>query len=134
MVWRPRVVATFAAVPRFRLRYQGSDLELPLTGAFVVGRSSACSLALDDGRLSRTKELVAGLKARLDVSERLVAAEAKPLDEIPLGEAAGSDILEQVSAYFDAAKAKPAKTDVAAIDLDADRLDSDRAGTASAKR
>ncbi len=52
MVWRPTVVATFGAVPRFRLRYQGSDLELP-TGAFVVGRSSACSLALDDALVSR---------------------------------------------------------------------------------
>lgn len=89
----------------------------------VEAAQTTSSLALDDGRLSRTKQLVEGLKARLDVSERLVAAEAKPLDEIPLGEPAGSDIVEQVSAYFDAAKAKPAKTDVAAIDLDADQAD-----------
>jgi hypothetical protein len=40
-------------VPRFRLRYQGSDLELPPSGAFVIGRSSACSLALDDALVSR---------------------------------------------------------------------------------
>lgn len=39
-------------MPRYRLRYQGSDLELP-PGAFVVGRSSTCNLALDDALVSR---------------------------------------------------------------------------------
>ena len=34
------------------MRYQGSDLELPL-GAFVIGRSSSCNLALDDALVSR---------------------------------------------------------------------------------
>lgn len=37
---------------RFRLRYQSTDLEMPL-GEFVVGRSSSCSLALDDALVSR---------------------------------------------------------------------------------
>ena len=37
---------------RFRLRYQGTDLELS-SGEFVVGRSSACNLALDDALVSR---------------------------------------------------------------------------------
>ena len=41
-----------AAVARYRLRYQGSDLELP-PGAFVIGRSSTCNLALDDALVSR---------------------------------------------------------------------------------
>ncbi len=39
-------------VPRYRLRYQGSDLELP-PGAFVIGRSSTCNLSLDDALVSR---------------------------------------------------------------------------------
>lgn len=37
---------------RFRLRYQATDIEIS-PGEFVVGRSSACSLALDDGLVSR---------------------------------------------------------------------------------
>lgn len=41
-----------AAVARFRLRYGATDLELP-QGDFVVGRSSSCSLALDDALVSR---------------------------------------------------------------------------------
>jgi hypothetical protein len=39
-------------VPRFRLRYQGTDLELP-AGEFVIGRSASCNLALDDALVSR---------------------------------------------------------------------------------
>lgn len=41
-----------AVVPRYRLRYQGSDLELP-PGSFVIGRSSTCNLSLDDALVSR---------------------------------------------------------------------------------
>ncbi len=37
---------------RFRLRYQSTDLEMPI-GEFVVGRSSSCHLALDDALVSR---------------------------------------------------------------------------------
>lgn len=56
-------------------------------------------LALDDGALSRTKQLVADLQARLDVDERIVAAEVEPLDEIPVGDDA-EDVVEQVAKYF----------------------------------
>jgi hypothetical protein len=37
---------------RYRLRYQSTDLEMPL-GDFVIGRSSECSLAVDDPLVSR---------------------------------------------------------------------------------
>lgn len=39
-------------MPRFRLRYQSHDLEVP-PGEFVVGRSSDCQLALEDPLISR---------------------------------------------------------------------------------
>lgn len=39
-------------MPRFRLRYQSTNLEMPL-GEFAIGRSSSCSLALADGLVSR---------------------------------------------------------------------------------
>lgn len=48
-----RGCATLLPAVRFRLRYQGSDIELPASGAFVIGRSSSCSLALDDALVSR---------------------------------------------------------------------------------
>jgi len=86
----------------------------------VEAAQTTSALCLDDGRLSRTKQLVADLKARLDVSERLIAAETKPLDEIALEDIGSQDIVEQVTEYFDADKAKPAKSDVAVINLDAE--------------
>lgn len=42
---------------RFRVRYQGSEFELPL-GAFSIGRSAACSLALDDALVSRRHAII----------------------------------------------------------------------------
>ncbi|MFW5876959.1 MAG: FHA domain-containing protein [Myxococcota bacterium] len=36
----------------YRLRYQSTDLEMPV-GDFVIGRSSSCHLALDDALVSR---------------------------------------------------------------------------------
>lgn len=84
----------------------------------VEAAQTTSNLCLDEGRLSQTKQLIASLKARLDVNERLVNAEIKPLDEIPVGEVAAQDIVEQVTAYFDGPKS--AKTEVAVIDLDGD--------------
>ena len=52
---------------RFRLRYRSTDLELP-PGDFVIGRSSECSLAVDDPLVSRRH-------ARLRVSASAVVAE-----------------------------------------------------------
>lgn len=65
----------------------------------VDAAQTTSRLALDDGALSRTKQLVAELNARLDVAERLVAAEIEPIDEIPLDADAG-DVVEQIAAYF----------------------------------
>ncbi len=40
-------------MPRYRLRHQASNLELPI-GEFTIGRSTTCHLSLDDGLVSRT--------------------------------------------------------------------------------
>ncbi len=42
---------------RFRLRYRSTDLELP-PGDFIIGRSSECSLAVDDPLVSRRHALL----------------------------------------------------------------------------
>jgi chromosome segregation ATPase len=97
----------------------------------VEAAQTTSNLCLDEGRLSQTKQLIASLKARLDVNERLVNAEIRPLDEIPVGEVAAQDIVEQVTAYFDGPK--PTKTEVAVIDLDADAAPAAAANSVSAK-
>ena len=46
-----------SGVPRFRLRYQSTNLEMTL-GEFSIGRSSSCSLALADGLVSRKHAVI----------------------------------------------------------------------------
>lgn len=54
---------------RYRLRYQSTDLEMPL-GDFIVGRSSECSLAVDDPLVSR-KHAVLHVSAEGVIAEDL---------------------------------------------------------------
>jgi hypothetical protein len=55
-------------VPRFRLRYQNHDLEVP-PGDFVVGRSAECQLALDDPLVSRRHAVFHAEGAKLFVED-----------------------------------------------------------------
>ena len=58
----------------------------------------------DDSRLSRTKDLVSGISARLDVAEKLVNAEAAYPGEINLDQEETTNITEQVTKYFEASR------------------------------
>lgn len=53
---------------KFRLRYQSTDLEMPV-GEFVIGRSSSCSLALDDGLVSRRHAVLHATSDHVDVED-----------------------------------------------------------------
>jgi len=55
-------------VAKFRLRYQSTDLEMPV-GEFVIGRSSSCSLALDDGLVSRRHAVLHATADHVDVED-----------------------------------------------------------------
>lgn len=55
-------------MPRYRLRYQATDLELPV-GEFVVGRSSSCNLALDDALVSRRHAIFRATEERVSVED-----------------------------------------------------------------
>jgi predicted nucleic acid-binding Zn-ribbon protein len=64
---------------------------------------STSEINFDDSRLSRTKELVRDIGARIDVAEKLVSAETTYPGQIELdGEESNVDITEQITAYFDA--------------------------------
>ncbi len=56
----------------------------------------------DDSALSRTKDLVSGISARIDVAEKLVNAESAYPGEINLDEPETTNITEQVTKYFEA--------------------------------
>lgn len=55
---------------------------------------------LRDTQLAQVRELVNNLRQRVDVAERLVAAQGELHDEIPLDTVAPEDITDQVAAYF----------------------------------
>jgi hypothetical protein len=44
-------------VPRYRIRYRDTEVEIPV-GEFIVGRSPSCHLALDDALVSRRHAVV----------------------------------------------------------------------------
>jgi len=54
----------------------------------------------DDSQLARAKELINDIRARLDVAAKLANADVNVQTEIPLDEAAPSDITDQVTQYF----------------------------------
>lgn len=71
----------------------------------------------DDSHLGRVKGLVRDLRTRLDVDEKMIGAESRLHDAIPLEEQAPENIVEQVTKYFDVAPAasqvaeQPSQTD-----------------------
>jgi len=58
----------------------------------------------DDSRLSRTKDLVSGISARIDVAEKLVNAQTDYPGVINLDQEETTNITEQVTRYFDASR------------------------------
>jgi chromosome segregation ATPase len=73
----------------------------------IAAAKSTSNYQFDDGRLGRVKELVANLRNRLEVAEKLVNAEVYYHDEIPVDKTTPENIVEQVTQHF-AAKAPPA--------------------------
>jgi chromosome segregation ATPase len=66
----------------------------------IAAAKTTSSYQFDDSRLGNVKELIADLKARMEVSEKLVNAEANFHDEIPLEKAVPENIEEQITQYF----------------------------------
>ncbi len=66
----------------------------------IAAAKTTSDYQFDDSRLGNVKELIAGLKTRMEVSEKMVNAENSFHDEIPLEKAVPENIEEQISAYF----------------------------------
>jgi len=65
---------------------------------------STSEFNFDDSQLSRTKDLVKDISARIDVAETLVNAETTYPGQIDLEAAPVSDITEQITKYFQESK------------------------------
>ena len=72
----------------------------------IAAAQTTSQYNFDESRLGRVRGLIANLKTRLDVSEKLANVEGQFHDQIPLDETAPVNITEQVSKYFQTEKAK----------------------------
>jgi len=82
-----------------QLEIEVENLQARLTMVQVAETSS--TLALNESQLSQTRQLLDDIATRIDVSERVSASEGGLNGVIPLDEAAPSDIVDQISRYFD---------------------------------
>jgi hypothetical protein len=69
----------------------------------IAAAKTAGSCQFDDSRLGRVKELVGDLRCRLDVAEKLVAADIQYHDEIPLDRPSTENILDEIGKHFNVA-------------------------------
>ncbi|MGW8256944.1 MAG: hypothetical protein ACWGMZ_05620 [Thermoguttaceae bacterium] len=66
----------------------------------IAAAQTTSDYQFDDSRLGHVKELIANLKTRMEVAEKLVNAEVNFHDEIPLDKTSVEDVEQQVAEYF----------------------------------
>lgn len=89
------------------LEVQVENLEARLR--MVQAAQTSSSVNFDDSQLARAKNLIGDLRKRLDVAQRMLDAEGRFTDLIPLNEAAvPEDILEQIDEHFGSEQEVPA--------------------------
>jgi chromosome segregation ATPase len=66
----------------------------------IAAAKTTSEYQFDDSRLGNVKELIASLKTRMEVSEKMANVETNFQDEIPLDKAAPENIESQVTEYF----------------------------------
>jgi chromosome segregation ATPase len=81
----------------------------------IAAAETTSNYNFDDSELGRVKELISGLRERLEVNERLVNADQYYHDEIPVDKTAPDNIAEQISRYF--SPPKPAAVGAKAVEL-----------------
>lgn len=81
------------------LEVQVENLEARLR--MVQAAQASSSVNFDDSQLARAKSVIGDLRKRLDVAQRMLDAEGRFTDLIPLDEAAvPEDLLEQIDEHF----------------------------------
>ena len=81
-----------------QLQVEVENLEARLQ--MLAAAKTTSEFQFDDSRLGRVKGLIANLRTRLDVADRLLSAESQFRGEIPVDAVAPEDIVEQITEYF----------------------------------
>ncbi|HVR74946.1 MAG TPA: hypothetical protein VMT52_11465 [Planctomycetota bacterium] len=99
-------------VARVQLATQIEALEAQFR--LVEAQSSGSEFRLDDSKLARTEKVIAELKKKLEITQRVLAREARFIEEIPIDAVEESSVVERVDAYFSKKSAAPATPALAA--------------------
>jgi len=93
---RQKLAGMQAAKRQLEVDVENLDARLKM----VEVAQTASELNVDDSRLGRAKDLIAELRSRLEVAERVVNSEGTFQGEIPLDESNHDDIADHVAEYF----------------------------------
>lgn len=80
-----------------------------LTSQYRLVKAAAVGsqIEVDNSKLAQTEKLIAQIKKRLDVAERVLAHESHFIQPIPVDSIVEKDLLTQVDEYFDGQKHEP---------------------------
>lgn len=81
-----------------QLEVEVENLQARLAALRAAQTSS--QLNLDDSQLSRTRQLLDDIQARIDVEEEVIAVDSDYFSEIPLDRTTTEDLLNEISSYF----------------------------------
>jgi hypothetical protein len=83
----------------------------------VKAASTGSQIQVDNSKLAQTEKLIAQIQKRLDVAERVLAAESKFVEQIPVDTVVESDLVAQVDEYFDARHPQPSEKTPSAVSM-----------------
>lgn len=106
---RQKLDGMLAAKRQLEVEVQNLEARLKL----VEAAQTTSNNTFDDSRLSRAKDLVAELRSRLEVAERLVDSEGAFQGEIPLTEPVSDEIVDEVTEYFEGSPSGSPSAEVA---------------------
>ena len=81
-----------------------------LTGQYRLVKAAStgtANLQMDNSKLAQTEKLIAQIQKRLDVAEKVLAAESRFVEQIPVDTVVEADLVAQVDEYFDARNQRP---------------------------
>ncbi len=99
---RRKLDATLAAKRQLELDVENLQARLRM----VQSTQATSPVALDDSQLSNTRQLLDDIRTRIDVAEKLAAAEGELEGSIPLEETASPDLLSEIADYFGEGRAE----------------------------
>jgi len=73
----------------------------------VKAATTGTQIQMDNSKLAQTEKLIAQIQKRLDVAERVLAAESKFVEQIPVDTVIETDLVAQVDEYFDSRNQTP---------------------------